>query len=498
MERCLATLLASAAVVFAAGKAMAATPADKPAAALRNPCELEHIKDTVTPRDQRWPWILQYVQPSPKGPSDWVEGRLESRLCQIEILRREADSDDASFKDVNQRASEISRLYQARAGRQQVWLDGWSRGVQVGALGALISHGAGKHTQQDWAYAALGFVMIAQINAYQPTKDLFFAGSMGVNVLQTRYETIRAARVRLGQLVGTDPFSDNETSKRSRGGLKEPTTVFSEAAVACRALRVQRADIVTWDHNGADFAAVDAENRRLIKACDALMDAVESAKEVATSPALSDTSLAQLEARDLVFLDDNLVHRDQELRYSPLQTLTAIAAAPFNAATTLLTGDDATTALNGIRVQKAFDKLDYILGRVDAPDVVPGSGDRIVAAAAVDERIYVSPPRPASIDKKKLKKGEKPPVPPTEAQFVNATLNLGDATAKLNRVVPLVRDINKQSQALADFVAANHLTFNYDATTSVITVKVTPPPPPPPAQQSGTSDGVVTPVKTTN
>lgn len=468
MERWLA--VASAAVLLGLCGAYPAAAAGAGAPAWKNECKPDEPTASLTPRANRAPWILKYFQLSPDGYSDWIEGRLESRLCQIVVLRRYAQDDGADFADVNLRASEVSRLYQARAGRQQIWMDMASRGVQVSALGALASHGAGRHTQQDWGYVGLGLVVISQINAYQPTKDLFFAGSLGINVLQSRYESIRSARQRLDWLTGAGTPPKGAATSTLKDALAAEQT-------KCNAMRAAMPAISNWNTSGGDYAVIQPEARRVIGICDSLDVAIQAAKELAESPSIGDAALARLEAQDLVFLDDNMVKRDQDLRATPLQTLTEIVAAPLSAATTVITGEDAKKAIDGIKVQQAFDKLDYVLARIDAPSMNPPPTDPVTLAVGVDPLRKPTAARSAA------------GANPDELNFDAALATLDNAVAGLNTVMPAIRDMNKQAQAITDFVAANHLTFDYDATSLDITVTVAPPPPSPTLQQSGASTG---------
>ena len=75
-------------------------------------------------------------------------------------------------------------------------------------------------------------------------------------------------------------------------------------------------------------------------------------------------------------LDHAIVGKDRELRYSPSQTLSALAASPLRAADMLLTGENTKAAIDNLRTQVAFSGLNRNLATIGLPPL-PGAAPAI-------------------------------------------------------------------------------------------------------------------------
>ena len=417
-------------------------------------------------------WSTEYFPPKgvlrSQSKADFNEGRLATRGCQIEALRQSlasgamdpGDNPKSPYWEVNRRAAEIARLYHSRSGRQQWWMDTASKGVALGAAGYLLSGGAGATTQAYWGYGALAFVLVAQFNAYEPTRDLFFGGSLGVYEISGRYKVVRDRRNQLKAIV-----SPPEGSARA--------IALKAAKDACLALRSEMPTMESWTANRGDKVAILPEARRVLTACRDLESNLSAFRILVEAPSIQDANLSALYATDILAIDANVVLRDQDLRYTPFETLTGLAAAPFDAASTLLTGENGKKAIEGLKTQAAFANLDLDLSPISIPDAPRATAAYITLAPAVYGRLEPTVVRELGTKKE--------PKDPTAAAVSAAVAKLDDAAAGLNGAYGDVASAGKYATELSAMAAASHLSFSYDATTRYIKVGPLTPPTPPPA-----------------
>jgi len=405
-----------------------------------------------------------------QSKADFNEGRLGARGCQIEALRQSlasgamdpTDNPEAvAYWEVNRRAAEIARLYHSRSGRQQWWMDTASKGVALGAAGYLLSGGAGATTQAYWGYGALAFVLVAQFNAYEPTRDLFFGGSLGVYEIAGRYKVIRDNRNNLAAIV-----------KPPAGSARDDA--LKAAKATCIDLRREIPAMESWTPNRGDKVAILPEARRVLAACRDFESNFSALKILVEAPSIQDAALSAKYATDILALDANVVLRDQDLRYTPFETLTGLAAAPFDAASTLLTGDNGKKAIDGLKTQAAFANLDLDLSPISIPGVPKATAAYIALAPAVYGRL-----EPTVVREAGTKKEPKDPDAKTASAAVG---KLDDAVAGLNGAYGEVASASKYATDLLTMAAASHLSFTYDATTRYIKVG----PLAPPAEPSST------------
>ncbi|SFK51706.1 hypothetical protein [Caulobacter sp. UNC279MFTsu5.1] len=400
----------------------------------------------------------------PSAPwQGWFEGGEYQRALAIDEIKRLRRS-GSTIDDVRDASDCLSRYYGLRAGRQQTALDAGSGVVFFGALGSLASGGAGATTQAYWNYAALLPVVIAQFNASEPTRDLYAGGRAGLDALEGRYHYLE-------QL--TDLLSDS---------TRQSATVWKPLASerACLELVVNADDtdgnVENWDA-GQNKTALLADYRRLREACDDVARTYLSLHSATDAAERWKSKYGQAYARDLKRLDDEILSKDRQLRYSPTETLSAMAAAPFAAVATLLSGENGSQAIDRLKTQRTFATLNVPLELIllpPNPSTTVGAysvSDTALArrSAWLAEQAAISAANPKG--KKTTKKTVATPPSPKPAQDVDdavkrmhaAARDLNNAHSDLSYALTLANAIN----ALA---AYNQLVFSYDATTTKTSV----------------------------
>ncbi|MDB5476490.1 MAG: hypothetical protein JWP49_2001 [Phenylobacterium sp.] len=437
-----------------AAKAAAAEPiaADAATVAVADPCGSPgRVQSVATYSEQHDHLWTSYF----KGRRDFWDGRLVSRACQIESLRAGLLRSDLRYAEVAGRAFEISRLYAARSGRQQMWLDGQSTVTGIGGVGYLASAGAGAATQAYWGYAALAPLLFTQFNAYEPTRDLFYGAAQGIDAIALRYRIIDN---------GATYLATYSTAAAAAGAKRDR---------ACAALNGQLNSIInTWTSNRPDKTTILPEAQRIAAAC---ASAAQSNAELdAFTSAVTSAGVLRAYgfATDMISLDGNVVHRDQELRYTPFKTLTAIAAVPLQAASKLLTGEDGQKALEGLKTQAAFNNLDLDLQAIDLPPPPRSPADPVTVAGNVRARVDATVEDNAKDPKREA-------VQPAVSALVDASEALNQERTSLAFRINIANRI-----ALA--AASSHLSFKYDATNRAVAVTLAAPATtPPPISQTG-------------
>ena len=281
------------------------------------------------------------------------------RQPMLALIRSTAYGAPINFKAVQCAAAELRTLYAARSGRQQSIMDTGSGGVILGTIGNLASAGAGAATQGAWGYFGLAPVLLADINANEPTRNLFYAGTLALDLVNARYAALNA----VDPLVLARRIPDEKLS------------------AACQAVR----DALTHD----DWADADGglpvkDDAEAVQAqCRGLTDEGVHAGGFASAAGEWRQELARLYAADLMLIESAVTARDHELRYSPLETLQRVAAAPFNVVGTLLSGDDGRNAIKSLETLRAFKALDLELSEIAEPPAFPMSEEVKLSASTV-------------------------------------------------------------------------------------------------------------------
>ncbi len=392
------------------------------------------------------PPVSEVVDCDTKQPTSawqaWRDGGEYDRARALDVVR--ALRKTANIDLVEEGAGCLRRYYALRAGRQQSVLDIGSNVVFVGGLGAVLSAGAGDTTQKDWAYAAVLPVVMAQFRASQPTRDLYAGGKIGLAVIGARYRELDKYTNLLGDALRV---REDDTAA--------PDSTFKHA---CENLQT----IEGWEA-GEDRTALLPDYRKLKQACvtggKAQTD-LFSAWQAAQSWR---RAYAYAYSTDLVRLDDEILSKDRQLRYSPVQTLSAMAAAPFSAAATLLSSENGAQAVDRLKTQQTFSNMEVPLSSVVLPPCPPAITETYQLSDAALIRGTVTTPRAAK--------------QPTFNQ-VKDTLDRMQAVADaLNSASAHMNYRIRLATTIVTLAAYDRLAFSYDANTARISVALASNPP---------------------
>lgn len=290
-------------------------------------------------------------------------GSLLERECPLRIIRAanfESDP-EARFQEVRRGVQLLHGAYNRRAKRQQMFLD-VGAGVTVGSAAAGLEGGLSASTRQAWGVAAFVPVAISQFNAHEPTRELFHGGALALQLITSRYDRLHAA-LTLAQGASSDPncgvvagLIDELAPRRGNGPLVRHD---AEGVLLAEARRLQQdCQTLAENHRRLGFAATYADQ---IKAY-----------------------LTAEYATDVLELDHALLAKDRDLRYTPLESLGAVAASPLRAIDSILTGDDTQGALDAMKTQIAFSGLNHNLAAVRLPPL-PSRAPAIAGLSAVAE-----------------------------------------------------------------------------------------------------------------
>lgn len=468
----------------------------------------------------------------------WFHGGEYDRAAAINTIRNLRDAESLNVTNqvgtVRSAADCLRRFYGMRAGRKQVLLDTESTAVFVGGLGALLSGGAGATTQKYWTYGAVAPVIIAQLSASQPVRDLYAGGRIGLDVIGLRYHELDRMTSQLEIAMG---FSDKdqltsssfnsaclklvgnrieqwateaETSKiltaykavkpacivaASDGAPKlpsldlnvaclyllDPGSTWSSADVAkvadyenlrracvssslagsraypgfkAACLKLRGVNMEGKWTEDADKIALLPDYRKLVQACTSaekadydLVSGLRAAKGWRNEYRYN-------YAEDLLRLDDEILHKDRQLRYSPVQTLSAMAAAPFTAAATLLSGENGGQAIDRLKTQQAFSAMNVPLSPILLPpSPSPFTDVYVLSDAALIRRTVIN--RAGQLSDQQVNE--------TLDQMQAVVDGLNDARGGLNHQIRLANRI-------ALLATYDRLDFSYDATTVKVSV----------------------------
>jgi hypothetical protein len=362
------------------------------------------------------------------------QGDLNARECALRRIQLNlAGSSEYSTARENVRLLET--FYVRRAQRQQAFMDTWSLVTFVGAAGAL-SGNMSTHTQQSWATVAFAPSVISQFNAYEPTRELYHAGSIGLQLI-----TLRNDRINESIRLLTPPTSSAPPSPFGTVSCKDATDLVAR-------VQKKRSDHPsTYDTESVLLAEV----RRLSAACSSLSARQQAIDFTVDYAKLVQTNMVREYANNVISLDRALLARDRDLRYTPLETLAAIVSSPLRAADFVITGDDTKTAVDSLKTQVALTGLDMSL----APIILP----------SLDPKAAVPAVAPLSAAAAALKAGPADGLPDELAQAAEIATNLGGLQQRQSFRERLATD-------LIVAAAADQLTFSYDAITRVTTVKL--------------------------
>ena len=294
-------------------------------------------------------------------------------------LARQARTNAAlrQLSQIDEGVGYLRDYYALRARRQQMMVDVQAGIVFVAALGAAAASGTPASSQRVWAYTAFAPVLTSQVNANEPTRNLFHGGGLALDLLSARYAKLIELRRALGP-VGARPDcsgSDETGLGAARADVRSWSTASDETDV-------------TRD----DRTALLADADRLAASCRDLVERHDSSEAfiAAFDAALITMPLAYGGAA--LSLDQSLLARDRQLRYSPAEMVSAVIASPLRTLDSLLTGQSAETAINTLKTQVAFAGLSQELAPIRLPPT-PGPLTPVTLSNATEARSTVSRPR---------------------------------------------------------------------------------------------------------
>lgn len=415
----------------------------------------------------------QPCDPFDGGPlGRFNSGDLGARECALQRIRDAGqlrdlyDPSDSFQPQVEPRPSRVvgeqvdllRGFYVQRARRQQLITDAQAGLVVFGALGALASTGAGANTQRVWAYTTFAPVVNGQINANEPTRNLYHGGALALGLIGSRYRKIEELERLIEAFPSVKP--DDGCSENTRGRLTDqvssirawvtdPAVASSNAQPSVALTASQSAELTI---RRDDRAALLPEAERLSSACDAVRSGYRERESFKTALGASKANRAAAYAEDALILDQALLARDRNLRYTPAETVGAIIVSPLRTLDSILTGQSAQNAINILKTDAAFTGLNQTLSRVRVPSA-PSSLPLLTDLPAT------IPARSAII-----REGAH------GATFSEAMAILTSSRAEL---AVAMREWNFQAallRELVDAIRADELIFNYDITTSTVDV----------------------------
>lgn len=272
--------------------------------------------------------------------SQFSAGSEFERRKVLEAIIREARTVTPSYDLIRSCADHLQLYYDARAGRQQTFLNVGTLWVLLGTTGAALSTGAGATTHGYWTGGALAPNVISQFEAYEPTRDLFHSGAATLHFISRRYDEIRRVTYKL----------------RADWTPGDPLPRSARAEEKCAALEDQAAKLLSWP-DGADRTALQPEVERLVTACRAARQRNEALATFRHSADLWESELARLYADDVANLDAQVRIQDRALRYTPQQALSSLLASPFLVIGSVLSNEDAKGAIESLKAQAAIQSL---------------------------------------------------------------------------------------------------------------------------------------------
>jgi hypothetical protein len=297
---------------------------------------------------------------------------------------------DTTVSDAEKSVVRLREFYEARASRQRV----------------------GTNTQRLWIVGAFIPVVISNQNAFEPTRDLYYAGALALDMVSLRYK----------RLVELDTLFQATAGGSVAVPLTRPDCIFSGTVPEALKIEKSRLEAICSELTTADLALDDVlGSARAQNEAKILLDGYKS---------------------DVRRLDDLLLAKDRDFRNSPVETIGAFASSVPRALDLVLTGTNVQQLVNDMKVQTAFSNMNMNLSAVRLP------------------------PLPAEI--------ERPSVPSQvlstvgSAPVVSYTKKVGDAVARYNYRRSIAREWSEAA-------AATELAFTYDPAARQVQVKLTAP-----------------------
>lgn len=274
------------------------------------------------------------------------QGEEPARRCAVYALESLQYDEGSDYGSVRAAGRTLADYYAARSERQQSFLDTGAFFTGAGTLGYAFSGPAGAVTQSYWGYGALLPIILVEFNANEPTRDLFFAGRIGTDLIRDRYALLDRRLTWIGTLADADEES---------------------ASSDCEGVEEKLAEIARW-RDGDDKTALQPTALAIADRCRELRSGRSS---IATLVSIGETwkdEWPRAFAHDLLVLESRLSERDRLLRTTPREALTMLVSTPLRTLDTLISGENAQAALNSIAVQDALVGLGFPLTDISLPE----------------------------------------------------------------------------------------------------------------------------------
>lgn len=344
-------------------------------------------------------------------------GQLSARECALQSL---AMADDVPA--VKSAADLLGGFYSRRAQRQQTMLDTGAGVTFVGALGAGFSGRVGVATQKAWLGGAFAPLVLTQHHSNEPTRDLFQAGALALALVSQRYATLHDLSGSLGA-----PAAAGRT--------------------ACDQAESQLATVAGWPA-GDDKVALLPEAQRAADACRDLSIRRAQLSEFLDSAKARAGALPRFYRCDVTRLDQRLIDRDRDFRYSPVETLSSLLATPLRTVDFLVTGTDTQALVGQMRVQTAFVGLDLRLTPLILPALPSPSPVSAHLAGPARARAFA--------DDKGRPRGL------TQAKVLSTAQALGSAFVAIQADERVLNTTLADAAVLKSAADATSLVFSYD------------------------------------
>jgi hypothetical protein len=339
----------------------------------------------------------------------------------------------ASYTGIREQAGNLYGFYVRRAERQQTWMDRGSLFTVIGAAGALEGN-ISDQRRQAWAIAAFVPSIISQLNAYETTRELFEGGALAVKLVTARYDRFMQA----SQLLSIT--------------LEASTPVGDCASISTLVETVaKRREDSKYDAEGVLLAEV----RRLKTACLAMKDRSATLRFASDYAGTYKAILVARYADDILTLDEAIASKDRDMRFTPVETLSALIASPLRAADFVITGQDTSAAVAALKTQTAFSGLNRSLAGMTLPTLT-STGSVPVVSPLSEAAVALSG---------------------AGSETLKQDVETARSEASRLSQIQLTQAFSEQmAKDLLDAASADYLTFTYDPVTSVTTVMVGPKP----------------------
>jgi len=261
------------------------------------------------------------------------DGTLHQRMAPLDAI-----TNAATPSDVRNGALALRDVYERRASRQQRVTDLLSSVSFIGALGVIPSGRVGDSTQKIWLAGAFLPVLISNHNAFEPTRDLYFAGALAMEMITRRYDTITATQTLLA----------------------DENLVPRVAPPSCAALPSSHTTL-NRELNQMRSACLDLE------LANAKLEAYAKSLGVQYGGAF----VAAPFKADVLALDSVLLDRDRDFRTTPLEAITNIVALAPRTVEFVVSGTNVQQLINDVKIQTALNGMDLTLHRPFLPDLPP-------------------------------------------------------------------------------------------------------------------------------